>query len=149
VDAAFQALAIDEERSSFGPSPWTSDPRADQHVEQVWFAGVHSDVGGLFPDDHRLADISLQWMADEASALGVRVDPDRYKEVLGVSPGEPLPDDYALGRIHHNSMGWFVIGFGWHHRQILPTDHVHPSVRRRVELTAGTAQPYTPKIPAQ
>jgi hypothetical protein len=35
VDAAFQALAIDEERSSFGPTPWTSDPRADQHLEQV------------------------------------------------------------------------------------------------------------------
>jgi hypothetical protein len=49
VDAAFQALAIDEERSSFGPTPWTSDPRADQHVEQVWFAGVHSDVGGGYP----------------------------------------------------------------------------------------------------
>jgi hypothetical protein len=57
VDAAFQALAIDEERSSFGPTPWTSDPRADQHVEQVWFAGVHSDVGGGYPDP-ALAEIA-------------------------------------------------------------------------------------------
>src|SRR5690242_1591273 len=63
VDAAFQALAIDEERSSFEPTPWTSDPRADQHVEQVWFAGVHSDVGGGCPHP-ALAEIALLWMAD-------------------------------------------------------------------------------------
>ena len=65
MDAAFQALAIDEERSSFGPTPWTSDPRADQHVEHVWFAGVHSDVGGGYPDP-ALAEIALLWMADRA-----------------------------------------------------------------------------------
>jgi len=43
-------MAIDEERSSFGPTLWTIDPRADQHVEQVWFAGVHSDGSGGRPD---------------------------------------------------------------------------------------------------
>ena len=77
VDAAFQALAIDEERSSFGPTPWTSDPRADQHVEQVWFAGVHSDVDGGCPDP-ALAEIALLWMADRARECGLVLQADAF-----------------------------------------------------------------------
>jgi hypothetical protein len=77
VDAAFQALAIDEERSSFGPTPWTSDPRADQHVEQMWFAGVHSDVGGGYPDP-ALAEIALLWMADRARECGLVLQADAF-----------------------------------------------------------------------
>jgi hypothetical protein len=79
VYAAFQALAIDEERSSFGPTPWTSDPRADQHVEQVWFAGVHSDAGGGYPDP-ALAEIALLWMADRARECGLVLQADAFPE---------------------------------------------------------------------
>jgi len=64
-----------KERSSFGPTPWTSDPRADQHVEQVWFAGVHSDVGGGYPDP-ALAEIALLWMADRARERGLVLQAD-------------------------------------------------------------------------
>ena len=77
VDAAFQALAIDEELSSFGPIPWTSDPRAGQHVEQVWFEGVHSDVGGGYPDP-ALAEIALRWMADPARECGLVLQADAF-----------------------------------------------------------------------
>ena len=77
VGAAFQALAIDEERSSFGPAPWTSDPRADQHVEQVWFAGVHSDVGGGYPVP-ALAEIALLWMAGRACECGLVLQADAF-----------------------------------------------------------------------
>src|SRR6185503_541790 len=66
-----------EERSSFGPTPWTSDPRADQHVEQVWFAGVHSDVGGGYPDP-ALAEIALLWMADRARERGLVLQADAF-----------------------------------------------------------------------
>ena len=66
-----------KERSSFGPTPWTSDPRADQHVEQVWFAGVHSDVGGGYPDP-ALAEIALLWMADRARERGLVLQADAF-----------------------------------------------------------------------
>jgi len=48
VRFACQALAIDEERPAYEPTLWTADPgaRSDQVLEQVWFAGVHSEVGG-------------------------------------------------------------------------------------------------------
>ncbi|MEM8951272.1 MAG: DUF2235 domain-containing protein [Pseudomonadota bacterium] len=63
-----QALAIDDERHSFHPLLWNED--ADEEngvkpdVEQVWFAGAHSNVGGSYPEDG-LAYISLSWMIDE------------------------------------------------------------------------------------
>jgi len=66
-----------KERSSFGPTPWTSDPRADQHVEQVWFAGVHSDVGGGCPHP-ALAEIALLWMADRARECGLVIQADAF-----------------------------------------------------------------------
>lgn len=48
VDAAFQALAIDEKRAPFRPTVWKQQANAvGQRLEQVWFAGVHSDVGGV------------------------------------------------------------------------------------------------------
>ena len=45
IDCAYHALAIDEARAAFEPRLWESDPR----VHQVWFAGVHSNVGGGYP----------------------------------------------------------------------------------------------------
>ena len=47
VSYGFHALAIDEKRRDFPPFVWDEN-RVQQHqtVEQVWFAGVHSDVGG-------------------------------------------------------------------------------------------------------
>ncbi|MEA2156849.1 MAG: hypothetical protein QOE11_2989, partial [Solirubrobacteraceae bacterium] len=59
VRAAYQALALDEHRSIFKPTTWTRQPESgDQILEQVWFAGVHSDVGGGYQDP-ALAEIPL------------------------------------------------------------------------------------------
>ena len=110
VDAAFQALAIDEERSSFGPTPWTSDPRADQHVEQVWFAGVHSDVGGGCPDP-ALAEIALLWMADRARECGLVLQADAFPaspENATQAPQDRMAyvDPNPLGTLRQSRMAW-------------------------------------------
>jgi uncharacterized protein (DUF2235 family) len=73
VKNAYHALSIDERRSEFPATLWTSQSPG-QTVEQVWFAGVHSDVGGSYPDDPdgtALADVTLAWMIKKASDLGV------------------------------------------------------------------------------
>jgi hypothetical protein len=74
VRFAYQALAIDEERPPYAPTLWTADgPRPpDQLLEQVWFAGVHSEVGGG-TDDCGLSDIPFLWMAEKAQAAGITV----------------------------------------------------------------------------
>jgi uncharacterized protein (DUF2235 family) len=81
VELAYQALAIDERRRPFVPSLWHRKVDDANVLEQVWFAGVHSDVGGGYPDCS-LADVSLSWMADKARAAGLALAPDQ----LVVSP---------------------------------------------------------------
>ncbi len=55
VEAGRHAISIDEYRR-----PYKVDEVANDRIEEVWFTGVHSDVGGGF-EDCRLADISLRW----------------------------------------------------------------------------------------
>ena len=63
VKHAFHALAIDEKRRYFAPTLWTGEkPAGTQTVEQVWFPGVHSDIGGGY-EEVGLADVTLRWMA--------------------------------------------------------------------------------------
>jgi len=74
---AYQALAIDERRGEFPATLWTSQAPG-QTLEQVWFCGVHSDVGGSYPDDPdgtALSDLTLGWMMSKASALGLQFAP--------------------------------------------------------------------------
>ncbi|HEY1276582.1 MAG TPA: DUF2235 domain-containing protein [Thermoleophilaceae bacterium] len=76
VDNAFQALAIDERRRAFRPTLWNQQPDAgDQRLEQVWFAGVHCDVGGGY-EDPALAELALAWMIDRARECGLGLEPD-------------------------------------------------------------------------
>jgi hypothetical protein len=74
VRFAYQALAIDEERPPYAPTLWTAAgplPR-NQVLEQVWFAGVHSEIGGG-TDDCGLSDIPFLWMAAKAQSAGITV----------------------------------------------------------------------------
>jgi hypothetical protein len=96
-----QALAIDEQRDEFVPTLWTGKAPQGSRIEQVWFAGSHSDVGGGYRD-RELADIPLLWMIDRAKSAGLQVDE--------TSPGL-LPDAGGLdplGPVHDSRQGWSV-----------------------------------------
>ncbi|MBE1284557.1 MAG: DUF2235 domain-containing protein [Rhodobacteraceae bacterium] len=69
VDTARQALALDESRIDFVPTLWTGHS-SQRDIKQVWFAGVHGDVGGSYAD-HSLGDITLHWMLTEAMGCGL------------------------------------------------------------------------------
>ena len=69
VKVARHALAMDERRHSFAPTLWTGlDETHD--VQQLWFPGVHSDVGGGYRETG-LADCALLWMIEEAKKAGL------------------------------------------------------------------------------
>jgi hypothetical protein len=76
VSFARHALAIDEQRQDFEPTIWSPRPGVD--LKQVWFAGVHADVGGSYgPDKHTglvAADAPLEWMLGEAEKEGLRAE---------------------------------------------------------------------------
>ncbi|MEU6830536.1 DUF2235 domain-containing protein [Nocardia beijingensis] len=83
VHCARQALAIDERRRNFEPSVWEVpvEPtvkyrRGFERVKQVWFPGVHSDIGGGYAECG-LSDTTLQWMVGEAESVGLAFDRDR------------------------------------------------------------------------
>ncbi|WP_026897430.1 DUF2235 domain-containing protein [Daejeonella oryzae] len=78
VEYAYQALAIDERRSNFQPTLWqlsdkVKDNQVQQVMEQVWFTGVHSNIGGGY-DDEGLSDIALNWMIEKATGAGLGFD---------------------------------------------------------------------------
>jgi hypothetical protein len=149
VEIARHALALDERRRPFKEYRFNEQAVADTggRYKEMWFAGVHSDVGGQFPKDHQLSDIALAWMVEEAHAAGLGVNPKRYERLLGVCLGEPLPDERALGQIHTNGWEWFLAG-GWRNRAVRPDDVLHPSVLLRIEQTAHDGKPYRPELAA-
>ena len=73
INYGYHAMAIDEQRKKFPVSLWDETRKRDfQTIEQVWFSGVHSDVGGYY-DERGLSDISLEWMAEQAEEAGLRL----------------------------------------------------------------------------
>ena len=82
----------------------------------MWFAGVHTDIGGGYPD-HALGDIPGEWMAREAQACGLGLEPHF---LLRLNP------DYA-GRQHNEYKGFYKAMGRKHVRAVEPV--VHESVR--------------------
>lgn len=112
VHFAFQALAIDEQRGPFRPTLWEQQKDATgQTLEQLWFAGVHSDVGGGYSDP-ALAEIPLLWMVERARECGLAFESDHFmlaghdidaeQRHLGA---QIAPD--ALGAMHQSRKGFY------------------------------------------
>ena len=75
VEQACHALALDEERESFAPVLWDeSNSEEPARIEQVWFAGVHSNVGGGYPKQG-MSLTALDWMMWRAAKFGLRFVP--------------------------------------------------------------------------
>ena len=100
IQHAYHALAIDERRGEFPATLWTSAPNPGQTLEQVWFTGVHCDVGGSYPDDPdgtALSDITFSWMMHKAAALGVTFAAD-----VQAKYAFPIDAKYALDQKHES-----------------------------------------------
>jgi len=133
VRYAFHAMSIDEKRSKLMVTPWDENTvGSGQTLEQVWFAGVHCDVGGGYAD-HRLADIPFRWMADKARSCGLRFLDDTVDDVQG----DPL------GKLHVSyTWKWKVLGSRQRH---IPRDaRIAPSVWTRVDEDPSYRPPNLP-----
>lgn len=69
VEHACHALAIDDERHSFHPLLWEGGEGDAGRIEQVWFAGAHSNVGGGYPKQG-MSLVALEWMMRKAEHTG-------------------------------------------------------------------------------
>jgi uncharacterized protein (DUF2235 family) len=115
VVRACHALSIDDERTTFHPVLWDERDESmlasrgdgkcyliDERISQVWFVGVHSNIGGGYPDDS-LAQIPLVWMMTEARLAGLsfKSAPDASPQTLG----HPLTAQDKDGRLYDPRKG--------------------------------------------
>lgn len=112
VKAAFQALAIDETRPPFTPTLWTQNPNpGSQVLEQVWFAGSHSDVGGGTADSG-LSDVAAGWMAERARSCGLVLTDESFSWPTADGDGRTVPDGFdpdPAGPLHESNTGMMRI----------------------------------------
>jgi len=90
VRVARHALAIDEHRRDFEPTIWM--PRKNMDLQQTWFAGAHSDIGGSYKsgkDGSLLSDNALDWMIKEAQQFGLTIE-THLKQSIKKSPSATL-----------------------------------------------------------
>ena len=100
VSVVRHAVSIDERRAFFRQNLVRHVPGRD--IKEVWFAGVHSDVGGSYPEaESGLSKISLRWMLREAVASGLKTDLTAIESILGRDPASARP---LCTAIKHNSL---------------------------------------------
>jgi Uncharacterized alpha/beta hydrolase domain (DUF2235) len=106
VTYAKHAISIDEDRKDFARVPWipdaskatTRDGVGNLHFEQVWFAGVHADVGGGYPENEsRLSDVTLQWMLSAAGVIPAGLHYDARVLRTNPDPAGPQHDEAKAG----------------------------------------------------
>lgn len=119
VVAGYHAMAIDEKRRFFPVLKWNANPRA----RQVWFAGVHSDVGGGYSETG-LSDTALHWMIDSVYDHKLPFK----ASVLNKLKTSKNPN----GELHDSYQGIWV-PLGKKTRSISSTALVHESVQERMQ----------------
>lgn len=154
IEIGRHAISIDERRAFFRTNLWMPKappaPTGPKNLKQIWFPGVHCDVGGGYPEmESGLSKISLQWMLREASDAGLLVEPGKRDTVLGQSGGGYAAPD-ANAKIHESLKGfWWLAEFllkrhynwkkgEWEHRMNLgrrrtipPGSLIHESAYQR------------------
>jgi hypothetical protein len=126
------AVSIDEWRRPF--REYLVDP-AHPNLEEVWFAGIHSDVGGTFPDDSKLSAITLRWILEGAREEGMLLTDAADTRFAAIT------SDNATGAVHRDNAVWNLLVK--RPRLIPPDARIHASVRERIASVPG----YHPMIP--
>jgi hypothetical protein len=153
IKRACHALSIDDERATFHPVLWNEDetntrpagesrPTDQEQLLQVWFVGVHSNVGGGYPDDS-LANVSLAWILAEAKQAGLT-----FKDFPGADPDALISVDSAKdkdGRLYDSRSG---LGgyYRYSPRKISDFYDAMPYSKARSEETSPKAPALLPKI---
>jgi uncharacterized protein (DUF2235 family) len=162
------AVSIDERRAFFRQNLFGAPHDDQQDIKEVWFAGVHSDVGGSYPEcESQLSKIALKWMVGEAEPAGLRIDQERKADILGGKKPYVASDPCTKNQ-HESLRGPWWITEVWpkivsretspgvwtkslrmnlaRRRFIAPNPTVHSSVEERLaDKNLGYAPPNLPR----
>ncbi len=121
------AVSIDEHRCFFRDNLY-GKPGPNQDIVQVWFPGVHSDVGGSYPSSESSpSNTAFQWIFGEARTAGLAIVKDRINLVLGL----PTQNVYASAPLYQPAP--------------VPGHKIHESLRRVWRLAEVLPQRYYDK----
>jgi uncharacterized protein (DUF2235 family) len=144
------AVSIDETRPQFVEYLVEPDPKQKfPALDEVWFAGVHSDVGGGFQDDKlTLSKIPMRWILDGAIKRGLKVRSGKYRSHL-----TKLGEAEACSGMRTNSTAWRFLQAPW--RAVFKPWRTRPipddaTIHGSVEIRMAKASPkYQPRLPAK
>ena len=130
IKSVRHAVAIDEKRKKFIVQ--RVNPATHGNLKEVYFAGVHSDIGGSYPEEG-LSKISLVWMLGEASNHGLRLGKKQVdKYVFGA--GGKFQGPNFLEEIHNSYKGLYRF-FRPKYREINEGSLIHRSVDEKIKKT--------------
>jgi uncharacterized protein (DUF2235 family) len=143
------AVAIDDRRAFFRTNLWRPDPPpangGPKDLKQVWFPGVHCDVGGGYPEaESGLSKFSFEWIAREAALAGLLVNRSRIDEVMGRAGGKYAKAD-PDARMHESLTLW------WRPAEVVPKRHWNWQKRceeRQMNLARRRTVPPNPLVHA-
>ena len=128
VEIFRQAISMDERRCMFRLKKW-DDPQtykpvrfndvkdAPQDISQVWFAGVHADIGGGYPEkESGLSKYPLLWMIEEAVKAGLKVNQATVNQLAWGIQRKGSPYSYVApdirGDLHKSLTGaWWLLEY--------------------------------------
>lgn len=119
VVSGYHAMAIDEKRFTFPVLRWSN---IDSRMNEMWFAGVHSDVGGGYSQSG-LSNIALRWMIEKARSHGLKF---KVKVVNTIKP-DPLAEK------HDSYKDWYWKVPPQNPRNVMDRDLVHESVKQKID----------------
>jgi uncharacterized protein (DUF2235 family) len=161
VRRACHALSLDDERTTFHPVLWDESKEPSQagtvrltsteRLSQVWFVGVHANVGGGYPDDS-LAHVPLYWIMQEAKACGLgfkAANPDAVAEIKEAQDKDGRLYDsrggtgsyYRYGPRRLSRLCNEVFSKILNDQVLVKTPKVHESVFRRIQNNAHVYAP--------
>jgi uncharacterized protein (DUF2235 family) len=122
IEHGRQAISIDEHRAFFRqnlwrrppppPPPAVARPAGPKDAKQVWFPGVHCDVGGGYPESESgLAKVALEWMLAEAHACQLLLNKDRTDTVLGKKGQDYVPPNPTADMHESLTAAWWPAEF--------------------------------------
>ena len=138
VKSVKHLVAIDEGRNTFKPTLCN----AADHIEEIWFPGVHADVGGGYSDSG-ISDIALDYMINQFKKKGVRFDKQKLSEVKPNLTGQvhdKVREDYSLKLVYR------VIEVLENNKSSQRRPKIHHTVFERIKRFGLTTPPHIDRL---
>ncbi|KAI7125671.1 hypothetical protein KC324_g17648, partial [Hortaea werneckii] len=165
VKNAFHALALDERRFPYYPAIWERRPGCTSNLQQVWFPGAHSNIGGSY-EDAGMANITLAWMMDQLAGNTME-HPEDFRHHDWIQFDDELLDTWgwARGKIYDSNAfpqslagqktrlpgryhgTFYESGNEDPHRLLEDTnEYIHSSVRARIDMGGNGVETNSKKV---